>query len=216
MVQKPRASYSQAAEDLIIELLLQRSSNLHYIDIGCLWPVKLSNTYLFYLNGGSGLCIDPNPDVAAEFATVRPRDIFVNAGVSSTSANMVYSMFENPVFNTFDSARREKVLRKSRPGRRLVKEIPVDVKPLDRILEEVGWWDKAPKTDFLSIDVEGHELEVLKSAPLGRLAPELVVCEQFGAVEHIAASPIAIFLREAGYHLIAATGHDCFFRRGNV
>src|SRR4051794_20737520 len=94
-------SYSQVGEDLQIAFFLGNSDNVHYIDVGCLWPEKHSNSYYFYRRGGRGLCVDPNPTVADEYRDKRPRDIFVNCGVGSEPAKLTYHMHANPVFNTF-------------------------------------------------------------------------------------------------------------------
>lgn len=208
-----KRSFSQFAEDLLIECYLGRRRGLRYIDIGCLWPVKLSNTYRFYRAGGSGLCIDPNPTIAAEYRAARPKDIFFNAGVSSREGQLDYAMFHNPVFNTFDPAKRAKVMNSGKPGRNLVQDLSVPVKPLSQILDEVDWWSNPAPTDLLAIDVEGHEMDVLRSAPLDRLNPALIVCEVFSPVESVAHAEIAVYLAAQGYGLVGATGHDAYFKR---
>jgi FkbM family methyltransferase len=208
-----KRSYSQFAEDLLIECYLGKRQGVRYIDIGCLWPVVLSNTYRFYAAGGSGLCIDPNPTIAADYRAERPNDIFYNAGVSSTEGQLDYAMFKNPVFNTFDPARRAKVMGSGKPGRNLLQDVAVPVKPLSVILDEVDWWNNPAPTDLLAIDVEGHEMDVLRSVPLDRLAPTLIVCEVFSPVEKLAETGIARFLTAQGYRIVGATGHDAFFKR---
>ncbi len=209
-----KRSYSQFAEDLLIECYLGRRKGVRYIDVGCLWPVKLSNTYRFYKAGGSGLCIDPNPTIAAEFRAARPNDIFFNAGVSNREGQLDYAMFQNPVFNTFDPAKRAKVMNSGKPGRGLLQDLAVPVKPLSLILDEVDWWSNPAPTDLLAIDVEGHEMDVLRSAPLDRLDPTLIVCEVFSTVETLAETEIAAYLKSHGYRVVGATGHDAYFKRG--
>jgi FkbM family methyltransferase len=210
-----RKSYSQFCEDLLIESSLGRRDQVTYIDIGCLWPVQLSNTYIFYEAGGSGLCIDPNPTIAAQYAAERPRDIFYNAGVSDHAGELTYSMFQNPVFNTFDARRRARVIAKGRTGTQLIDERVVPVRPLRDILDEVDWWTKHPTTDLLCIDVEGHEVPVLQSADLARLRPQLIVCELFGGAKAAQDSAIVRFLAQQSYEILAYTGHDVFMKRVN-
>jgi FkbM family methyltransferase len=209
----PRQSYSQFGEDILIEAYLEKRKGLRYIDIGCLWPVQHSNTYRFYQAGGGGLCIDPNPDMARLFADQRPRDVFVNAGVSSRDGEMTYSMFENPVFNTFETARRDRLIAQDRPGRRMVGETIVPVRRLDTILAENGWWSQGAETDVLCIDVEGHEQDVLESAALERLKPRLIVFELIGRIDTILLDPLVGYVAGFGYRVAGLTGHDCFMMR---
>jgi hypothetical protein len=60
---KIERSYSQAGEDKILRLMFQsfEKRNITYLDIGTNDPVSINNTYLFYLNGGGGVCVEPNP-----------------------------------------------------------------------------------------------------------------------------------------------------------
>jgi FkbM family methyltransferase len=165
MAKNIHKSYSQFSEDLLIKSYLGGDDNINYIDIGCLWPVALSNTYKFYLRGGSGLCIDPNPDIVELYKNMRPRDIFVNAGVSLNTSELTYSMFANPVYNTFDKVRRARVLAKSyKPGCSHIRDINVPVRPLWEIIQELGWLETRQAVDLLCIDVEGYEMDVLRSA----------------------------------------------------
>ena len=160
-----RRSYSQVAEDLLAAFYLGKDRGVTYVNVGCLWPVEHSNTYFFYRRGGSGVCIDPNPMVKAAYEETRPRDCFVNCGVGSDAGMMTYFQFANPVFNTFSAPRAAALqtadLEKgARGGRELVAETLVAVRPLHDILLAADWRGRfGPTIDFLSIDVEGRELE---------------------------------------------------------
>jgi glycosyltransferase involved in cell wall biosynthesis len=59
---KPKISYSQCGEDIIIDFLLTwlKIKNPTYLDIGANDPVKLSNTYYFYKKGSRGVLIEPD------------------------------------------------------------------------------------------------------------------------------------------------------------
>jgi hypothetical protein len=213
MAKNIHKSYSQFSEDLLIKSYLGGDDNINYIDIGCLWPVALSNTYKFYLRGGSGLCIDPNPDIVELYKNMRPRDIFVNAGVSLNTSELTYSMFANPVYNTFDKVRRARVLAKSyKPGCSHIRDINVPVRPLWEIIQELGWLETRPAVDLLCIDVEGYEMDVLRFANIEMLRPRLVVVEAFGEIRKVIESDPVKYLESHGYVLVGATGHDIFMR----
>ena len=74
-------SFSSDGEDVILMKYLCRIKNGNYIDIGSNQPVKHSNTFLYYLTGWRGLCIDPLPNLKSKYRLIRGRDKFINAGV---------------------------------------------------------------------------------------------------------------------------------------
>jgi FkbM family methyltransferase len=208
-------SFSQVGEDLLIAYLLGTKRNLRYIDIGCLWPVDHSNTYLFYINGGEGLCIDANPEVATDFKAQRPRDSFLNAAIGAEPGTMLYHVFESPDFNTFSAARAARLIEQSdeKPGRALRKSIEVPLVTLDTALE-MGEAPTHPdgRIDFISIDVEGMELEVLKGFSF-EPRPRLVVCEQIRRKGRLSerGRDLDDLMVDQGYRQAAYTGHDVFY-----
>lgn len=208
-------SYSQVGEDLQIAFMLGDARNARYIDVGCLWPVEHSNSYYFYERGGQGLCIDPNPDVVESWAQERPRDVFFSAGVSDRADTLTYVRHGNPVFNTFSPERAAQVQRRAngRPGRAVVGRDEVRVLTLDAIVAETGFAEACDgRLDFLSIDVEGLEDQVLAGYSFA-LRPRVVVCEHVRAGGRAAVETTPVFARlsELGYVIGAFTGHDVFF-----
>lgn len=210
-------SYAQHGEDLQIAYFLGSNKGKHYIDVGCLWPQKLSNSYFFYERDGSGLCIDPNPEVGADYARVRPRDTFLNVGIGSGPGALAYNMYENPVFNTFSAERADFVLRKSkvRGGRDLIRTVDIEVMTLDAAVDAAGFADRCDGVlDFLTIDVEGLETAVVEGFSFDALRPRLVV------LEHIrrrrtdappAETPLYEAMVDRGYWMAGYTGHDMYF-----
>jgi len=213
-----RRSYSQVAEDLLAAYYLRKDRNITYVDVGCLWPIEHSNTYFFYRRGGSGICIDPNPTVKDDYEKARPRDRFVNCGVGLKPELMTYFQFANPVFNTF-SAPRAAELQKAhlekgaRGGRELVAEALVEVRPLRAILLAADWRGQfGPTIDFLSIDVEGRELEVISSMDFSYARPSLIVMETAVKTQRHRGEQAQQILLDQGYSICGQTGHDTFFR----
>lgn len=210
-------SYSQVGEDLQIAYLLGKTKDVRYIDVGCLWPVQHSNTYLFYRQDGEGLCIDAYPEVAESFRAERPRDVFLNAGIGSTAGELMYHMFENPVFNTFSEERAEFVQRRGagRPGRTLVDRVPVSLITLDEAVAQTDFAQRCGgRLDLLSIDVEGLEADVVRGFSFNSLRPRLVVCEYIRRKRDTAPpeeTEIATAMADHGYWIAGYTGHDIYF-----
>jgi FkbM family methyltransferase len=216
-------SHSQNGEDLQIAYYLGRE-HVTYVDVGCLWPRDFSNSYFFYERGGYGLCIDANPTVAEEHIKQRPRDTFLNCGVAATAGAMTYYMHENPVFNTFSAehaaALAERVAEMEdspqRKGRTLIETAEIPVMTLDEAVISTGFAARCGgHVDFLSIDVEGLELEVLAGFGFHELRPRLVVVEDVrrGSAARLAPDqlPIAEALKTHRYWLAGRSGINLYF-----
>jgi hypothetical protein len=80
------------------------------------------------------------------------------------------------------------------PGAKPETVIEVPIRTLDSVLAEAGAPDRF---DFLSIDVEGHEIEVLRGFDFNRWQPRLILVE-----DHVANLCKHRFLVAAGYRLI--------------
>ena len=115
-----RRSYSGHGEDayvlswLTIEGRL-RPEEIRYVDVGAAHPFALSNTYLMYSLGGSGVLIDPDPDHVAHLSDARPRDTAILAGVAFDERHQgTLIRFQTPVFNTFSEEQAAKVVAASK------------------------------------------------------------------------------------------------------
>jgi FkbM family methyltransferase len=167
-----KGSYAQHGEDLaLLALLRKRSAHGPYVDVGCNHPFKLSNTYLLYLQGWRGICIDPLRRFAPMYRRWRPEDHFDNLAVGEVAGSFPFYEFESDVLSTLDA--RLATLYKS-SGYKLRNKSSVRIARLDDILADSGL--NAP-ISLLSIDIEGHELPALLSLDLAHWAPELVCLE---------------------------------------
>src|SRR5579862_233282 len=68
---KRARTYAQTGEDRILLSLLGEWKSTFYVDVGCNHPLDSSNTYLLYQMGWRGLCIDANPHLIQEFASMQ-------------------------------------------------------------------------------------------------------------------------------------------------
>lgn len=78
-----KISFSQTGEDLIIHFIINalKIDKITYLDIGANHPFNLSNTYLFYLLGMKGVCIEPDPKLSKYISEKRKRDKCINIGI---------------------------------------------------------------------------------------------------------------------------------------
>ncbi len=209
----PITSYSQYGEDLQIAAFLDRREDLTYIDVGCLWPVEISNTYFFYKRGGMGLCIDPYADAAEQFATDRPRDVFVAAVCGAALGETTYVMHANPVFNTCSKTRADDVQRKAagRRGREVIGNVSMPVRTLNDIVAESGFDARVGASiDFMAVDVAGMEIDVLAGFDFQYPRPKLVVCEARVAHDE-GGKAIVTRMADVGYGIVGQTRNTLYF-----
>ena len=168
-----RRSWAQCGEDLIAAFALGslgiRAPS--YLDIGAHHPTYLNNTYAFYLAGARGVNVEADPTLIAAFRKQRPGDVTLNIGIGPQPGTMDLYVMSVPSLNTFSAAEAQRYA--SRHGVKIERVIPVEVKRFDEVVDRhLG---KAP--DFVSLDVEGWDLPILRSIDFDRYRPHLLCVE---------------------------------------
>lgn len=197
-----RRYYSQFGEDAVLgEIFGRRKRNGTYVDIGCYHPRKHSNTWLFYRRGWSGLLVDIERAKLIACKLLRPRDTVLLSAVSDRAGRLpFYGPKKYSVLTSLD---------KRRPDFKKLGEI--DCRTLTEILDTHF---SADKIDLLSIDVEGHDFQVLKGLDFERYKPAVIVIESWDAtdIETIQESPVNRLLDREGYRLAAWTGLSLIYK----
>ena len=162
-------SHAQNSEDVILDRALRADTGF-YVDVGVASPTIASVTKHFYDLGWSGINIEPLPSYAAELRLERPRDTTIEAVAGSAPGrSTLYVVETDPDLSTLDSERQVELAAEGEA----TTPREVDVVTLDQVLEEAG-----PATiDFLKIDVEGAERDVLEGLDLNRWRPRVLVVE---------------------------------------
>jgi FkbM family methyltransferase len=168
--QKILSSYSQYGEDRILDELLQFRNAGFYVDVGANDPIKFNNTYRFYKRGWRGINIEPNPNLFAKILKVRKFDINLNYGVAKTIAQLTFFKVLPDTLSTFN---KEVAYQAQVDGYEIEEALTIEVRPLREILDSLD----TKRIDFLSIDVEGLEEEVLLSNNWTKFRPNFIVLE---------------------------------------
>lgn len=200
-----RLSFAQYGEDFILPHLAPQSRGF-YVDVGAYQPRSKSNTYKLYLNGWSGITIEPNPDVAKSFRKIRPRDTHLTLGVSSSPSELTYYKFEEANFNSFFPE-----WQKER-GLKVLAKVPVQCVTLTDILDQHC---RNRRIDLLSVDCEGYDRQVLESLDWDRYRPTVVIIEDFAYFrtggQPEAAAAMRSFMLDRDYALASQTVFSCFY-----
>jgi FkbM family methyltransferase len=204
-------AYAQDGEDMVLRRLFEGQPSGFYVDIGAHHPFRFSNTCYFHRKGWIGINVDPNPDAIAQFRRARPSDINICMGISEAAGELSYHFFNEPALNTFDAELAAD--RAHLPGYRLLERRSVPVRRLDDLLSEYLPQDRT--IDFLSIDVEGMDLSVLRSGDWSRFRPRILLVEAHErTVVGAERDPINLFAVAAGYRLIAKTLNTLIYEDG--
>lgn len=202
-------SYAQCGEDVIAAFLFRAILGIPrptYLDIGAHHPTYLSNTYSFYRTGSRGVCVEPDPILAARIARARPRDLVVEAGVGVDGRDTAdLHVFEDRAFNTLSPRVSEQI--GGMDGQRVRGVIRVKLVPANELL--AGHFNPWP--NFVSIDTEGLDLDVLRSIDFGRFRPEVFCVETLASATWLKIPDIGHFMTSVGYEAYADTNLNTLF-----
>ncbi len=170
-----KPSFSQTGEDRILHFLFQSIGikNPTYLDIGANHPVNGNNSYFFYQRGSKGVCVEPDPALAAQINQVRERDICLNVGIGFTEiAAADFYIFPKPYtgWNTFSKNEAEYRKANWHPYEKIIK---MPLQNINDILEQ----NFKSTPDFISIDVEGLDFDILKSLDFDKHQPKVLLVE---------------------------------------
>lgn len=162
-------SYSINREDVVLSRVFSDVSQGFYVEVGANDPVEGSNSYHFYQLGWRGICLEPGA-IFQKFAAARPRDISLNVAASDQAGELAFHEF--PVGHALSSLhdRQPDVGQQFLAGKK-VRKVPVE--PLRDILAR----HNPPEIDFMGIDVEGHERQVLLGNDWTRWRPKVLFLE---------------------------------------
>jgi FkbM family methyltransferase len=168
----PTISYAQRFEDLYLMRCFGERTDGFYIDIGSGHPVYDNVSFAFYLQGWSGITVEPNPWLARLSRAVRPRDRHVEALVGSACGEATfYQVREFHGLSTMIETHAQAALRQFGKGADAL------TVPLTTLAALCAAGAAPAAFEFLKVDVEGAEPDVLMSGDWQRFRPKVVVVE---------------------------------------
>jgi len=162
--------YAQYHEDLILAALLRDVDKGFYVDVGANHEEYHSVTKYFYDRGWSGINIEPIPRLIAEISKKRPRDINLGVGISAKAGTLEFREYpEHDGLSTLSDASKADPTKLDLPHQ----DYKIKTDTLAHILAS----QKVTHIDFLKIDVEGYEDEVLRSNDWQVYRPTVICIE---------------------------------------
>jgi FkbM family methyltransferase len=209
--QSSNYSYAQEGEDRILMRYFDGRKKGFYLDVGAHHPKLYSNTFLFYNQGWNGINIDAMPGSMEIFNKQRPRDINIEAAISKNTEKLPFYIFSDKALNTFSKdladAREDK-----EKGHYLVETKIINTIPLSEILEK--YLPQNQHIDFMTLDIEGYDLNALESMNLNQFRPELILVEVYA--DNIMDAPIDRYLRSQGYTFYAKAVLTCIYKNSKA
>jgi len=164
-----KISYSLNAVDLIVDYIFKNKNDGFYLDVGSQHPISNNNTYLLFKRGWRGINIDLDKKNIELFNTARPNDINLNLAISSSVAEKkLYFYHDKSPINTLDK-------NTSNFQKAAVKEIKtIKTTTLDITLQNINLDNNI---DYMNLDVEGHEMNILNAFDISRYKPSIISVE---------------------------------------
>ncbi|MFA5912402.1 MAG: FkbM family methyltransferase [Burkholderiales bacterium] len=200
-----RKSWSQCGEDLILRYLfdLLHIPRPSYIDIGAHHPWYYNNTYLFYRQGARGVNVEPDPSLHAALRRGRRHDINLNIGIGPRAAELDFYVMSQRTLNTFSASEARRYVEEH--GMHIVATQRIQVQTFAQAVD--AHLGRAP--DLVSLDVEGLDLEILRSIDFSRHRPHVFCVETIsyagGDGSGVKIAEIAALMQQNGYRLYADT-----------
>ena len=169
----------------------------YFVEVGANHPTQGSQTWHLEQAGWTGVLVEPQPGLAAALVNARRKSkVFATACSSPENAGRSLPLHVDGARSALDRDRMA-------PGAQVTDTILVPTRTLDSVLEEA----EAPvPIDLLSVDVEGHEIEVLSGFDFRRWQPYLLMIE-----DHVGNLRTHRFLKHNGYRLVRRIGNNGWY-----
>ena len=165
---------SQFNEDKKILKLFDKAHKGVYLDIGCYHPTRLNNTLSLYRKGWRGMNVDLNQLTIDMFNYARPGDINICAAISNKETKKkLYYLGDLDPKNTLDLNHKSWLKTTFNISNKDIKTRYVKTLRLEKILDKHNF----KEIDFMNIDIEGHEIEVLKSINFRKIKVNVICVE---------------------------------------
>ena len=212
--------YSQPAcmqDKWLNENIFKNKRNGVFVDVGA-YGILYSNTYFYEKElGWTGICIEPNPLLFKKLQNNR-NCICINACISDTTGEVDFLFIQDGpqahedgpkmlggIFNKYDARHLKRIFYEVEQDKGTQQIIKVKAYTLNDILDQNG----ITHIDYLSIDTEGNEMDIIKSINYEKFDIDIIDVEN-----NFDTTVFRDFLITKGFFLIAKLGHDEIYCNG--
>ena len=190
---------SQFGEEKKILELFDKDLKGVYVDLGCFHPTRSNNTLEMYKKGWHGLNVDLNPLTIDLFNYARPFDINICCAISNKkTTKKLFFLGDLDSKNTLDPSHKNWLSKHFKISKRDFKIRSVKTNTLNSLLKKYDFY----QIDFMNIDLEGHELEVIKSINFKEFNIKVICVEilNYDKESKYKKKQLISFLKKKGYY----------------
>ena len=207
-----RNSYSQLNEDIFLKECFKNKKKGFFVDIGCHHPFRNSNTFLLYKSGWSGINIDLNKLSIDLFNIARPRDINICSAISNFEGTIDYYLpNDNPLSSEITINENFSKILKDHHGNQY-KALKTKSTTWSSIQKK--YEDFLKNIDFLKIDIEGSDFQVLKTIDLEKLKIKILMIEA-SSLDKISREEIINYLKLKDYKILLDNNLNVIFENNS-
>ncbi|MEJ7627566.1 MAG: FkbM family methyltransferase [Ferruginibacter sp.] len=197
--------YSQHGEDFILNKIFKNKKKGFFVEIGCLDGIEFSNSYFFEKKGWNGICLEAHNDFIGALKKNRPGSQIVHCAVGEKNMDEVI-FYANRIgsLSTLDKSQEERWVKNYREYFDGFVEQKVQMRTLNSVFKEL----QVTKIDFISLDIEGYEIEALQGLDLEKFKPNIFVIE-YKDDDHKKGLEEILF--KNGYFFIGLLGCNLFY-----
>jgi len=210
-----KRSVAQSGEDMIAAYITYvlgiPPQECTYLDLGANRAKELSNTYYFYSKGASGVLVEANPQLIGELKFYRSRDTILNKCIAPVSGeNVEFYIMSGDGLSTPDYDGAMETIERN-PNLSIVDTVMVETISVNDIIAQ--YFSRPPVV--LNIDIEGKEMEILRSIDFEKYRPLIIILETIPyrprLVYEEKREDIVSFMKEKNYTEYAFTGINSIF-----
>ena len=201
-------SYGATGEDVLINKIFKNKIDGYFVDVGALHPINGSLTYNLSKKGWKGLNIDLLRENLILFNFFRKKDKNINLAISKNKGVINAYIFERGSgVNTTNKKWADKWKKKFGKNYSILK---IKKNSLNNVFSS---YKVNKKFELLNIDVEGHEIDVLKGINFKNIRPKIITIEiHVKKTEQIFKTEIYKLLKKNNYELISQYYQTSFFK----
>jgi len=209
--------YSQFSQDSYLEIFFFKGyKNGFYVDVGAHDGITFNNTLYFEKNNNwNGINIEPIKSVYDKLVSNRPNNINLNYAICNNDGetdflcNTGYTEMLSGIKDNYDVRHHQRLQRENEQMSSITEVIKVNTKKLETIFDE----NNISRVNYLSIDVEGAEFEVIKSINFDKVFIDIIGFENNYNDTSI---PIIKYLEQNNYIVIAISGDIFMINKDSI
>jgi len=196
--------FGQAFEDYLAYQFFDKRRTGFFVDIGASDGIRFSNSFILERWGWGGICVEAHPFYHNLCKKNRPKSTVYNVAVGATNGTATFYASKHGALSSLDPSVGTTFKKSFKAFTGYDKQIPTKVRTINSLLEE----NKVKKVDYVTIDIEGTELDAMRGFDLKKYCPDLLIIE---AITPGRKTAMISYMQENGYVYVKPSGSNYIF-----